>query len=345
MTDCRPPLPQNILDTIGDTPLVRLNRFLDRRDVALYAKLEMANPGGSAKDRPARRMLQQALADGEIARGSLVVESSSGNTAIGLAQFCRYYGLRFRCVVDPRTQEQNLRILRAYGAEVELVEEPDPATGDWLAARLARVRKIVDATPGAFWPNQYANTDNPRAHELGTMREIDDALDGRIDAVFIATSTTGTARGCARYLRQRGRSTRVVAVDARGSALFGGPPGDRPIPGFGAGTVPPLAKEARFDDLVRVSALDCVVGCRRLAERESLLAGGSSGGVLQAVRLRVAEMPPESTCVVILADRGTRYLDTVFDDAWVASRLGCSPEELARLVAEPDPAWTTAATG
>ncbi len=321
-----------VIGAIGNTPLVKLNRFLDRSDIDLYAKLEYLNPGGSMKDRPAARMLESAMLCGEIGPGTLVVESSSGNMGIGLAQACAQHGLRFRCVVDPRAQPQNIQILEAYGAEIDVVTEPDPRNGDFLTARLRRVEEILRADPTAFWPNQYANPNNPLAHEVGTMREIDDALGGRIDSVFVAASSTGTAGGCDDLLRQRQRLTDVVAVDALGSVLFGGASRPRHIPGLGAGQVPPLALNRHFAAIETMTDLDCVVGCRRLARREGILVGGSAGGVLQAVRSRSHAMAPHSVVVAILADSGTRYLDTIFSDVWVGSQLGCRPADLAAAV-------------
>lgn len=325
-----------VTGAIGGTPLVRLDKLLDRTDLEIYAKLESANPGGSAKDRPAAEMLGLAIASGQVSERTLVVESSSGNMGIGLAQICRYHGLRFRCVVDPRIQPHNAALLAAYGAEIEMVEHPDPGTGDWLTARIERVQEILASQADAYWPNQYANPANPRSHELGTIREIDEALEGTLDLVFVATSSTGTAGGCADYLKRMDRSTRVVAVDAFGSALFGGQPSRRLIPGLGAGLVPPLATGRRFDRLERVSDVDCVVGCRRLVEREAILAGGSSGGVVQALRRLSSELQPSTRAVMILADSGTRYLDTVYDNAWVAANLSLGTAELDRLVRGPD---------
>ena len=328
---------EGILEAIGGTPLVRLSRFLDRSDIELYAKVECLNPGGSMKDRPAAEMLREAIATGQVGPDTLVVESSSGNMGIGLAQACRYHGLRFRCVIDPRTEELNVKIMRAYGAEIDLVTEPDKATGDLLAARLNRVREILASERDAYWPNQYANLHNPLAHQLGTMREIDEALAGTADCVFVATSSTGTARGCDEYLRARNRSTSIVAVDAYGSVLFGGRPQPRHIPGLGAGIMPPLAEQDRFPDVVHVTAVDCVVGCRRLVEREGILAGGSAGGVVQAIRQRSPLLAPGTKCVVILGDSGTRYLDSVYSDEWVHSRLGLAPDDLRAAVRAPDP--------
>jgi N-(2-amino-2-carboxyethyl)-L-glutamate synthase len=329
--DPRAPV-EGILAAIGDTPLVALRRVLLRPDIHVWAKLEAANPGGSAKDRPAARMIQDALDSGLIDLATTVVESTSGNTGIGLAPACRYHGLRLICVVDARAHASSVRAMRALGADVRIVEQPDRETGDLLVARLALVRRLLTSIPNSFWPDQYANESNPAAHAAGTMREIDEALGGQIDYLFVATSTTGTLRGCGDYLREHARGTQIVAVDSSGSALFGGVRGERRLPGFGAGLETPLSAEADHDELVRVSDLACVVGCRRLAEREAILAGASSGGVVFALEALSLQMEPGACCAVIFADGGTGYLETVYDDAWVERELGCAPAELAALV-------------
>ena len=321
-----------ILEAIGDTPLVGLRRYLNRPDIDLWAKLEASNPGGSVKDRPAARILHDALESRLVSRASTVIESSSGNLGVGLAQACRYYGMRLICVVDSRTHDTNIRMMRALGADVRVVDRPDPETGDLLTARLKLVGTLLESTPDAFWPDQYANRSNPAAHAAGTMREIDEALDGELDYLFVATSTTGTLRGCRDYLREHERDTQVVAVDAVGSALFGGARGVRRLPGFGAGVQTPLSRAASFDRLIRVSDLDCVVGCRRLADREAIVAGASSGAVAVAVAALAPQLTPGSRCAAIFADGGTGYLQTVYDDQWVESELGCSPSRLAALL-------------
>ncbi|HEX5715469.1 MAG TPA: pyridoxal-phosphate dependent enzyme, partial [Thermoanaerobaculia bacterium] len=229
-----------ILSTVGGTPLVRLRRFIPGARFDLFAKLEGLNPGGSIKDRPALAILEDALSSGAIGPGTLVIESSSGNMGIGLAQACRYHGLRFLCVVDPRTAPANLRLLRAYGAEIELVEEPDPESGEFLVARLNRVKDLLGRMDDAFWPNQYANLKNPAAHYDATMREVVGALGGRVDYLFVATSTCGTIRGCGEYVRDRGLATRTIAVDAVGSLIFSDVRAKRLVPGLGAGMRPPL---------------------------------------------------------------------------------------------------------
>jgi N-(2-amino-2-carboxyethyl)-L-glutamate synthase len=250
-----------ILATIGNTPLVELKNLFPNLGSRVFAKLERFNPGGSIKDRTAASMLLAKIRTGEIdlAR-SVVIESSSGNLAIGLAQICRYFGLRFICVVDAKTTDHHRAVLHAFGAEVEVVTKPDPLTGEYLPTRLQRVRELLDSVPYAFWPNQYANPLNPQAHEA-TMREILVALDGKVDYLFSATSTTGTLRGCHAYLRRQGLTTTTVAVDAVGSALFGTASGrPRLIPGHGASVRPELLDPAVADMVVHVSDLDCVVG-------------------------------------------------------------------------------------
>lgn len=312
---------EGILSTIGNTPLVRLTRVIPDAPFSLYAKLEALNPGGSAKDRPAFNMLKAAWESGVIGPGSVVVESSSGNMGIGLAQACALYGLRFLCVVDPKAAAQNVRMLEIYGAEIVRVTEPDPASGEFLQARLQRVQRLLREIPGSFWPNQYANGMNSMSHYEGTMHEIAAALKGEVDYLFCATSTCGTITGCAEYVRDHGMSTRVIAVDALGSLIFGERKGPRMIPGIGAGLRPQLCRPELVDRCVYVTDMDCVVGCRRLVRREGFLAGGSSGAVISAVEKLRHEIPPDAVCVAILPDRGERYLDTVYSDDWVRDRL------------------------
>lgn len=311
-----------ILDAIGRTPLVRLRRFLPEARFELYAKLEALNPGGSIKDRPALAILEEALRNGAVGPNTLIVESSSGNMGIGLAQACRYHGLRFRCVVDPKTASTNLRLLQVYGAEIDYVEHPDPATGEFLQARLNRVRELVDQHGDAFWPNQYANLKNPRSHYETTMQEVAAALDGRIDFLFVATSTCGTIRGCAEYIRDHGLATRVIAVDAVGSLIFSDRKAKRLVPGLGAGLRPPLCDVSMVDECVHVDDVECIAACRRQVAREAILIGGSSGGVLAAVEKIQDRIPDGAVCVAILPDRGERYLDTLFSDEWVREHFG-----------------------
>jgi N-(2-amino-2-carboxyethyl)-L-glutamate synthase len=310
-----------ILTAVGNTPLIRLTRLPGALGIRLYAKLEAFNPGGSSKDRPATAIIRHCLEAGTIDRKTVVIESSSGNMGIGLAQACLYFGLRFICVVDPKTEPQNLRLLEVYGAEIDHVEEPDPVSGEFLQARLNRVRELCGTIANSFWPNQYQNEQNPLSHYRTTMHEIHDSL-GEVDYLFCATSTCGTITGCAEYARDHALKTRIVAVDAKGSLIFGSEPAKRMVPGLGAGLRPPLCNPDLIDQIVWVSDADCVAGCRRLMRFEAILAGGSSGGVITAVEDLAAGIPAGSTVAVILPDRGERYLETIYSDEWVRENVG-----------------------
>ncbi|MFD7628156.1 2,3-diaminopropionate biosynthesis protein SbnA [Streptomyces sp. NPDC059851] len=331
---------KGILSTVGGTPLIELERLLPGLGSRVFAKVERFNPGGSIKDRSALSMVLARIRSGDLVPGrSTVIESSSGNLAIGLAQICAYVGLRLICVVDSRTTRQNVAILRAYGAEVEIVTDPDPATGELLPARLRRVADLVAATPDAYWPDQYANPLNPLAHQT-TMREIAEALDHRVDQLVVAAGTSGTLGGCAEYIRQSGMNTTVNAVDAIGSVLFAPPERrTRLIPGHGASVVPRLLQPADADRVIHVGDLDCVVGCRQLVRREAVLAGGSSGAVVAALERIAPDIVPGSNVVLVLPDGGDRYLETIYDDAWVHRHFG----EVSHLWKEPLAAGTAPA--
>ena len=321
-----------VLKAIGQTPLIRLDRYPDRSDLQVWAKLESANPARSSKDRSALRLVTDALDAGHIGPETTVIESTSGTLGVGLAQSCCYLGLKLICVVDSRTHAINVQAMRAFGAEVRVVDQEAAGGRDLLVARLDLVRELVAETADSYWPNQYENPSSAAAHDEGTMREIDLALEGRLDYLFIATSTTGTLRGCCDYLARERRKTRVIAVDAQGSALFGHEPAKRVLPGFGAGVATELSKGAWFDRLARVSPLDSVVGCRRLVDREAVLAGASSGAVATAFDSVTRTIEPGARCALLFADDGRGYLDTVYSDEWVERELGVSGRQLAELV-------------
>jgi N-(2-amino-2-carboxyethyl)-L-glutamate synthase len=313
---------EGILSTIGNTPLIRLSRVFKESGFRLFTKLEGFNPGGSAKDRPALNILEEAIEAGVIRPETVIVESSSGNFGIGLAQACRYLGLRFICVVDPRTTLQNIRILKAYGAEVDVVSELDLKDGEFLQARINRVQTLLRTIKDSFWPNQYANIANAAAHYKTTMREIAVALNGDIDYLFCATSTCGTIRGCAEYVRDCNLKTKIFAVDAVGSVIFGGQTAKRLIPGHGAARRPELYLPDLAEECIHVTDLDCIVGCHRLVRSEAILVGGSSGGVLMALNYCRHRIPRGATVVMIFHDRGERYLDTIYSESWVKEYFG-----------------------
>jgi 2,3-diaminopropionate biosynthesis protein SbnA len=315
------PMTKGILSCVGNTPLVELSRLFVEQDIRLFAKLEQFNPGGSSKDRPALFIIEHGMETGAIRPGTVILESSSGNMGIGLAQACAYHKLKFICVVDPKITAENLSLLKAYDAEVDMVQEPDPETGEFLAARLKRVKQLAEGLPGSCWVNQYANELNCCSHRQ-TMHEIATTLDGKLDYLFCATSTCGTLRGCAEYKRLHRLPTKIIAVDAVGSAISGDQRKPRLIPGHGASMVPQLFHDNLADDFVRVTDLECIVGCYRLLREEALLAGGSSGGIISAIARYVVQLKRGAVCVAILPDRGERYLHTIYSPDWVTKHFG-----------------------
>ncbi len=313
----------SILSTIGQTPLIQLNKLMTQSDFNLYGKLEFFNPGGSAKDRSAYRILTQAQKSGEIGPNTTIIESTSGNFGIALSQICRFLGLNLICVVDPRTNPQTQRIIKSFGTQVDMITEPDPVTGQYLQRRINRVQELRQEIPDNFWPHQYSNLENCQAHYF-TMQEIAQEMENDVDYVFVATSTCGTLRGCSEYVKEHQLKTKIVAVDALGSAIFINPPTShkRLIAGHGAGRRPELFRPGLADQVMHISDRECVIGCHTLLDREAIQAGGSSGAVVSAVIRLQSELPSGAKCVLILCDRGERYLDTVYSPAWVQEKLG-----------------------
>lgn len=333
-TPHRPAIADGISEVVGGTPLVRLAHLFPDSEIEIFAKLESVNPGGSTKDRPALAMVRAALASGQLAAGGMVVESSSGNLGVALARVCTAHEVRFVCVVDARTNPTTVATIRALGGEIEMVSEPDPATGDLLTARLHRVRQLLAENPGAVNLHQYGNPANPGAHSAGTMPEIARALDHRLDVLMAAVSTTGTLSGCAAYLRETCMGTRTVAVDSVGSVLFGGHGAPRPLPGFGAGVVTEISRTVVPDQVVRVDGPEAVAGARLLARREGILAGASTGAIVHALGRLIGELEPGSRLAFIVHDGGIPYLDTVYDDDWVRRVLGTDADGLAAITAD-----------
>src|SRR2546423_2489708 len=268
----------SVVACVGRTPLVELRRQFPPPGPTVIAKLELMNPSGSMKDRPAAFIVERGLADGTITAASHLVESSSGNFGIALATAARVHALDFTCVVDPKTTPANLRILNALGAEVEIVTEPDEH-GCYLGARLRRVAELCREGPDRVWINQYANERNWQAHYHGTAAAILADLDRPIDCLVVPVSTTGTILRLAPRLRHDFPALRVVAVDAAGSVIFGGPAGPRHVPGLGAGRRPELLAPGEIDEVVSVSDREAVGGCPEPATPEGNVAGGAAGAV------------------------------------------------------------------
>ncbi len=296
---------ESVLDLVGQTPLVRLQRMAPPASASVFVKLESLNPGGSVKDRIALGMIQDAERRGLLKPGGVVVEPTSGNTGIGLALVCAVKG--YRCVlVMPENMAIGRRgIVQAYGAELVLTPEKDSMKG-----AIARAEEILRSQDGAFMPMQFANKSNPATHRRATAREILKALKGRVHAVVAGVGTGGTISGVGEALKKENPKTLVVAVEPRGSSvLSGGKPGPHRLQGIGAGFVPDTLNRSVVDEVVPVGDDEALAAAKELSRREGLLAGWSSGANVH-VALQVARrLGKGKNVVTLLCDLGERYLD------------------------------------
>lgn len=293
--------------------------FLRVRDVAglnrFYLKVEGLNPAGSIKLKTARSLVEAAEASCADLSGIQFIESTSGNLGIALAVICAAKNYRLTCVCDTNSNVSAVAMMRALGAEVVVISTRD-ANGGYLGSRIEYVRQRLAAEPNLRWLNQYANPSNPAAHEQSTAPAVLAAFK-RVDYLFVGVGTGGTLMGCVDFFRRRSASTRVIAVDAVGSVSFGADSAMRHIPGVGTSRKPELLDRCAPDEVLFVPEAETVRECRWLARRTGLLAGGSTGTVLGAVRQRGASIPADSTVVAIAPDIGERYLSSVYDECWV----------------------------
>ena len=313
-----PDVKDSILDTIGDTPLVRLSRIGAGLRPQLVAKLESFNPGGSIKDRVAVALIDAAVRDGRLRPGGTIVEPTSGNTGTGLAIAARLKGYRVIAVMPDKMSREKIDLLRAYGAEV--VVAPTDVAPDSPQSYYRVADRLTAEIPGAFQPNQYANPANPQAHYESTGPELWEQLGDRITHLVAGVGTGGTVTGTVRYLRERKPELIVVGADPEGSIYAGGADNVRPylVEGVGEDFWPETFDPTVVDRWVTVSDRDAFLTTRRLAHTEGILAGGSGGLALHAA-LEVASDcdDPNALIVVIIPDGGRSYLSKIYSDSWM----------------------------
>ncbi len=292
----------------------RLPAFAGSHDV--FLKLEGFNITGSIKIKTAIGLVEDLERRG-IARPNetVLVESSSGNLGLALSLICAIKGYKFICVTDPNANRATLRGMELYGAKVIVVEDRD-AAGGYLGSRIKTIDQILQSDSNAVWLNQYANIANKNVHAEQTANEIAREFD-KVDWVFVGAGTTGTLAGISERLRQVFPRIKVVAVEPAGSVTFGGSPGKRNIPGIGASVRPKLADLVKPDRIATVSEEKTVEACLSFVRDYHLLVGGSTGTVLAAIQQLAPEFGRGDTIVAISADLGEKYLDTIYDPAWV----------------------------
>lgn len=301
----------DITETIGNTPLVRLNRLTQHVQATVVAKLESFNPLGSVKDRIAVNMLEAAERAGKINRDTIILEPTSGNTGIGLAFACAAKGYRLVLLMPETMSLERRQLLRALGAELILT----PGT-EGMRGAVRRAEEMAAEDPRYFIPQQFKNPANPEIHRRTTAEEIWRDTDGQVDILVAGVGTGGTITGVSEVIKARKPEFRAIAVEPADSpVLSGGQPGPHRIQGIGAGFVPDVLRRELIDEVITVTNEDAFATARRLAREEGILAGISSGAATWAA-LQVAARPSSEgkLIVVILPDTGERYLSTgLFD--------------------------------
>jgi cystathionine beta-synthase len=304
-----------ILDSVGKTPLVKLNKVTEGIKPLVLAKVEAFNPGGSIKDRPAMLMIEEAEKQGLLKPGGTIVEPTSGNTGTGLAQIAAVRGYRCILVVPDKVALEKINLLKAYGAEVVVV--PTSVSASSHESYYSVANKLTMEIPGAFQPNQFANPNNPQAHYISTGPEIWEATDGKVTCFVGGLGTGGTVSGTARYLREKNPKIKIVGVDPEGSIYSGDMAAPYKVEGIGEDFIPRNVNLKLIDEIERVSDKESFAMARRLSREEGILVGGSSGTATVAA-LRVAQNMTENDVIVILfPDGGRGYLSKIFSDDWM----------------------------
>jgi len=321
----------SIVELIGNTPLLHLKSLSDEaRGIRVFGKLECRNPANSVKDRSALELLLQAQRDHALEPGWSIVESTSGNMGHALAMLCAIHHYHFICVLDPKTPKSNVNLVRAFGGQVEMVDQPDES-GSFQKKRIAVARQIAAQLPRCVNLDQYNNPAAIDAHYYSTGPEIFAQLHGRVDMLVGAASTGSHLSGIARHLKERNPQVKVVGVEPEGSVVFGGEFKPFLQNGIGLSFRPGNILCELVDEVVKVSDHEAFLGCRRVALDEGLLLGGSSGSVISAARRCIAQLTGPAQVVLVFPDSGIKYLDTVYDDQWLkAHGLGGVLDELRR---------------
>ncbi len=334
---------ESILDLVGHTPLVRLNRIIDPGMATIYAKLEQLNPTGSVKDRIAVNMIRRAEEAGLIRPGATLVESTSGNTGLGLAMVAAVRGYRCVCTMPDKMSKEKIDMLKAYGAEVVVTRTDLPH--DHPDSYVEVAKRIARETPAGFYTDQYFNMSNPEAHYFTTGPEIWEDSDGKIDCLVGGIGTGGTISGAGKYLKEKaaesGRKIRIVCPDPAGSIYHdmyykgvAPQPSIYRVEGIGHDFMVGTLDFSVIDEVMEISDRDSFMTTRRLAREEGIFTGGSAGTALYGALKVARELGPGKVVVVIIPDSGSRYLSKCYDDEWMKDMGFLGPEQRLGTVRE-----------
>lgn len=312
----------SILDAVGRTPLIRLNRIVEGVAPEIYVKADYLNPGGSVKDRIGITMIDEAERKGLLKPGGTIIEATSGNTGMGLALVAAVRGYKVVFTINDKQSKEKIDLLKALGAEVIVcptaVEPDDPRHYHQVAQKLAQ------EIPNSYYPDQYSNPDNPRAHYLTTAPEIWEDTEGKITHFVCGLGTGGTVTGAAQFLKEKNSAIQIIGVDPVGSIYYDWFKNKKKVKGstyvvqgIGGDCLHETLDFSLLDDVVQCSDEECFVWTRRLARMEGIFTGGSTGGVIAAAVRLAQKLPASALIVVFVPDTGMRYLSNVYNDEWM----------------------------
>ena len=316
---------QNILELIGNTPLVKLTKVTAGIKATILAKLEFMNPGGSVKDRIAVYMIEKAIKNGLLKPGGTIIESTSGNTGIGLAMYAAVKGFKAIFTIPDKMSQEKINLLKAFGAEVIVC--PTNVPPDSPESYYEVAKKLAKETPNSYFVNQYHNEDNVEAHYMTTGPEIWTQTGGRIDYLVAGAGTGGTISGVGKFLKEKNPNVKVIAVDPIGSVYHDWfkykkliEPKIYMVEGIGEDMLCETMHFEVIDDIIQVSDAEAFYMARKLAREEGILAGGSSGAAVHAAIKVAQNLPEDKVVVVILPDTGRNYISKIFNDEWMKEK-------------------------
>ncbi|MHA6482160.1 cysteine synthase A [Paenibacillus sp. strain BS8-2] len=294
----------SVIELIGDTPAVRINRLVGPDDAEVYVKLEMFNPSGSVKDRAAYNLIAQAELDGRLQPGATIIEPTSGNTGIGLAMNAAAKGYKAILVMPDNMTKERINLLKAYGAEVVLTPAAERMPG-----AIRKAEELHAQIANSFIPQQFENSANPDIHRTTTAVEIMEQMDGRLDAFIASSGTGGTITGTGEVLKEKLPGIRILVVEPQGSpVLSGGQPGPHKLVGTSPGFVPAILNTSVYNEIIQVADDDAVQTARDLASREGILVGPSAGATVWAALQEARRLGPGKRVLCVAPDTGERYL-------------------------------------
>lgn len=317
----------NILEGIGNTPLVRINQFSNVGQAEIFAKLEFLNPMGSIKDRVAHHMVTKAERDGRLSPGATIIDNSSGNTALALAMVCAIKGYKLKMVVRDNLSSEKIKFLKALNVGLIFVDHTLPPESPKSYNNITPL--IVEQTPNSYYFDQHNNHDNREAHYLSTGPEIWEQMEGKIDFFVAGMGTGGTISGVARYLKEKDPHIKIIGIDPKGSVFYDYfysntliTPGPYLLEGLGDEFLIKCVDFSLIDEIYQITDIDAFHMTRQLAFKEAVFAGGSSGAALWACMRLAKKINSRARIVTVFADAATRYLSTIYNDEWLLEKVG-----------------------